>query len=180
MRLFEFQYINASSTLSVGGLRQQFSLEENIEMSLYGAHFIQNINDYLWVDGEPAVDVNFHPTGYLILATEQGAEQLIENSKLQISMGAKNVVLSKSRLKQYFPWLNTDGIEAGCLGLEKEGWFDPWSLLYGFKRKAIKLGARFIKADVKGFTFRDVPGMLIAGVDAHRYKTLEGAVVSER
>ncbi|KYQ52523.1 FAD-dependent oxidoreductase domain-containing protein 1 [Trachymyrmex zeteki] len=142
-------YTKASTTLSVGGLRQQFSLEENIRMSLYGAEFLRNINEHLSVPGESPIDVNFHPYGYLILATEAGAETLVQNSKLQNSLGAKNVVFTKEKLKHMFPWINTDGIAAGCLGLEKEGWFDPWSLLCALKKKATYLGAQYINAEIK-------------------------------
>ncbi|XP_012528848.2 FAD-dependent oxidoreductase domain-containing protein 1 isoform X2 [Monomorium pharaonis] len=151
-------YTKASTTLSVGGLRQQFSLEENIQMSLYGAEFLRNINDHLSIPGEPPIDVNFHPYGYLILATEAGAETLIQSSKLQNSLGAKNVILTTEKLKTTFPWLNTDGIAAGCLGLEKEGWFDPWSLLCALKRKASYLGAQYINAEVKAFQYRILSG----------------------
>jgi len=142
----------------VGGLRQQFSLEENIHMSLYGAEFLRNINEHLSIPGEPPIDVNFHPYGYLILATEAGVETLIQNSKLQNSLGAKNVVLTKEKLKHMFPWINTHGIVAGCLGLEKEGWFDPWSLLCAFKKKASYLGAQYVNAEVKAFQYRELLG----------------------
>lgn len=138
----------------MGGLRQQFSLEENIHMSLYGAEFLRNINEHLSIPGEPSIDVNFHPYGYLVLATEEGAETLIQNSKLQNSLGAKNVVLTVEKLKSMFPWINTDGIATGCLGLEKEGWFDPWSLLCAFKKKAIHLGAQYVNAEVKAFQYK--------------------------
>ncbi|XP_018055633.1 PREDICTED: FAD-dependent oxidoreductase domain-containing protein 1-like isoform X1 [Atta colombica] len=151
-------YTKASTTLSVGGLRQQFSLEENIHMSLYGAEFLRNINEHLSIPGEPPINVNFHPYGYLILATEAGVETLIQNSKLQNSLGAKNVVLTKEKLKHMFPWINTDGIVAGCLGLEKEGWFDPWSLLCAFKKKASYLGAQYVNAEVKAFQYRELLG----------------------
>lgn len=144
-------YARASTTLSVGSLRQQFSLEENIRMSLYGAEFLRNINEHLSIPGEPLIDLNFHPYGYLVLATEAGAETLIQNSKLQNYLGAKNAVFTAEKLKRMFPWLNTDGIAAGCLGLEKEGWFDPWTLLCALKNKASHLGAQYINAEVKAF-----------------------------
>ncbi|XP_011867188.1 PREDICTED: FAD-dependent oxidoreductase domain-containing protein 1-like isoform X2 [Vollenhovia emeryi] len=153
-------YTKASTTLSVGGLRQQFSLEENIHMSLYGAEFLRNINEHLSVPGDQPIDVNFHPYGYLVLATEAGAETLVQSSKLQNSLGAKNIVLTAEKLKSMFPWINTDGIAAGCLGLEKEGWFDPWSLLCAFKKKATHLGAQYVNAEVKAFQYRTVPGSL--------------------
>lgn len=81
--------------MSVGGLRQQFSLPENIEMSLFGFEFIRTLKKRFG----PSADVSFTPHGYLVLATEEGAEQLIENSKLQNEMGACNVVLQKHQLK---------------------------------------------------------------------------------
>ncbi|XP_076233776.1 FAD-dependent oxidoreductase domain-containing protein 1 isoform X2 [Calliopsis andreniformis] len=149
-------YKQSSSVLSVGGLRQQFSLEENIEMSLFGAEFIRNINDYLGIEGEPPVDVYFHPYGYLMLAGEKGTETLMQNSKMQNFLGAKNILLSKHKLKDLFPWLNTEDLIVGCLGLEKEGWFDPWSLLCAFKKKALVLGAQYVYGEAKGFTYTDI------------------------
>lgn len=160
----------------MGGLRQQFSLEENIHMSLYGAEFLRNINEHLSIPGEPPIDVNFHPYGYLVLATEEGAETLVQNSKLQNSLGAKNVVLTVDKMKRMFPWINTDGIAAGCLGLEKEGWFDPWSLLCALKKKALYLGAQYISAEVKAFQYKTMHGTLDSNMDP--YKKLDNVVVS--
>lgn len=102
-------YEKASTTLSVGGLRQQFSLEENILMSLYAADFFRTVKYHL---GDH-VNVNFVPHGYLFLATEESAEQLERNSILQNRLGAKNVILTTKKLKARFPWLNTDGIALG-------------------------------------------------------------------
>lgn len=108
----DLTYEKASTTLSVGGLRQQFSLEENILMSLYAADFFRDIKLHLGAH----VDVNFVPHGYLFLATEEGAQQLQDNSILQNRLGAKNVILTKKKLKARFPWLNVDDIELGNLG----------------------------------------------------------------
>ncbi|XP_053692776.1 FAD-dependent oxidoreductase domain-containing protein 1 [Sabethes cyaneus] len=149
-------YQKASTCLSVGGLRQQFSIVENIQMSLYGAEFLRDVKKLLGSE----VDVNFTPFGYLMLASEQGAEQLQQNSKLQNVLGAKNEILTASRLKERFPWMNTDGIAIGCHGLEKEGWFDPWALLYGFKKRAIEYGAHYVEGEVVGFECRELPDVL--------------------
>lgn len=81
--VFLLQYAEASTCLSVGGLRQQFSLEENIKMSLFGAEFLRNIRQHLSVEGHDPPDVQFTPCGYLFLATEKGAQQLEENANLQ-------------------------------------------------------------------------------------------------
>lgn len=97
-----FQYATSATALSVGGLRQQFSLPENIEMSLFGFEFIRTLKKRFG----PNADVSFTPHGYLVLATEGGAEQLIENSKLQNEMGARNVVLQKHQLKDRYVVVN--------------------------------------------------------------------------
>lgn len=164
-------YQQASTCLSVGGLRQQFSIVENIQMSLYGADFMRNIKEHLGDD----VAVNFTPYGYLMLASEQGAEQLQENSRLQNTLGAKNEILTAARLKERFPWMNTEGIALGCHGLEKEGWFDPWALLTGFKKRAIEYGAHYTEAELVGFEFRPHPDILAEGLNPGEYEGLEKA-----
>ncbi|OXU17326.1 hypothetical protein TSAR_006171 [Trichomalopsis sarcophagae] len=172
-----FQYTQCSTVLSVGGLRQQFSLEENIEMSLFGAEFIRNANEYLGIEGEPVVDLQFHPYGYLSLATEESVDILKRNHKLQKSLGAKNVLLNKFQLKSKFPWLTTDDIELGCLGLQNEGWFDPWLLLCSLKRKAMSMGVEYITATAKGFNFKVNPNVHLVGVPPGEYEQLEYLVV---
>lgn len=90
-----------------------------------------------------------------MLASEKGAETLIENSKLQNFLGARNILLPRYKLGNMFPWLNAKDVALGCLGLEKEGWFDPWTLLCAFKKKALILGAEYAYAEATGFTYRD-------------------------
>jgi FAD-dependent oxidoreductase domain-containing protein 1 len=142
-------------------------------MSLYGADFIRNAKEHLGDD----VELNFTPFGYLMLASEKTAEILQNNSKLQNELGARNEILTAKRLKEKFPWLNTDGIELGCHGLEKEGWFDPWSLLCGYKRKAQEYGAHYINGEVIGFEYRSQPDIMSEGVDPGTYEGLERVLV---
>ncbi|XP_021929325.1 FAD-dependent oxidoreductase domain-containing protein 1-like isoform X3 [Zootermopsis nevadensis] len=171
------QYVDASTVLSVGGLRQQFSLEENIRMSLFGAEFLRNIKQHLSVEGHDPPDVQFTPFGYLCLASEEGAQQLEENANLQKKLGAKNELLTPVKLKQKFPWINTDGIALGCHGLENEGWFDPWSLLYAFKTKALSLGVEYVDGEAVGFEFKKMPDMLTEGVEPGSYEAVEKVLV---
>lgn len=144
-------YRDCSTSLSVGGLRQQFSLEENIQMSVFGAEFLRNIEDYLEIPNEDIPNVNFTPHGYLFMASEASAEILKENATLQGTLGAKNQLMSPEMLKKKFPWLNTDGIALACLGLENEGWFDPWLLLQAFRKKAQYYGTEYVDGEVVGF-----------------------------
>lgn len=45
------QYTNSSTTRAAGGIRQQFSLPENIQMSLFGAEFLKELKELLKVEG---------------------------------------------------------------------------------------------------------------------------------
>jgi FAD-dependent oxidoreductase domain-containing protein 1 len=119
----------ASTALSVGSIRQQFSIKENILMSMFGAHFLKNMASF-GVGGEP---VQFFEGGYLFLASDKGAEVLTKNTRLQQSLGASVALLSPKQLNAKFPWLSTSGVACGALGTANEGWFDPWQLLCSFK-----------------------------------------------
>ena len=141
-------YRYASTTLSVGGMRQQFSLPENIEMSLFGADFLRSANRRLHIHGVDMPDIKFQPHGYLFLATEEGAAQMEENHHTQVQCGAKVELMTPRRLQRKFPWLNLDGIALGSYGYENEGWFDPWALMSALRLKATELGVDFIHGDV--------------------------------
>ncbi|KAG8568169.1 hypothetical protein GDO81_013908 [Engystomops pustulosus] len=146
-------YSHASTVLSAGGIRQQFSRPENIQMSLFGAHFLRNINEYLGILNEDPVDVQFNPSGYLFLSSEKGAEILEENYRVQREQGAKVALLSPEQLKKKFPWINTQDVALASYGLENEGWFDPWLLLSALRRKALSMGVLHCHGEVTGFNY---------------------------
>lgn len=37
-----------------------------------------------------------------------------------------------------------------CAGVRNEGWFDPWALLFAFKKKVVSLGVQHIEGTVSG------------------------------
>jgi hypothetical protein len=43
---------------------------------------LRNINQYLRIENEPPIDIQFHPYGYLSLAKAEYAETLKKNSEL--------------------------------------------------------------------------------------------------
>ncbi|KAA0202777.1 hypothetical protein HAZT_HAZT005059 [Hyalella azteca] len=75
-------------------------------------------------------------------------------------------MLDVQQIKERFPWMNTDGLAAGVLGVEGEGWFDPWSLLMALRRKAVHLGAQYIEAEVVDVKFKEAHEM-ISYLDGH-------------
>jgi len=140
-------YANAPSARSAGGIRQQFSTPENIRIGLFGAEFVKNIGQYLSVDGEAPV-VDFKERGYLILASPDTLALMQDNHALQRQLGADIAYQTNDDLTVRFPWLATQGLAGGFLGLSNEGWLDPYSLLQAFRRKAISLGVTVITDDV--------------------------------
>ncbi|KAG8434642.1 hypothetical protein GDO86_012850 [Hymenochirus boettgeri] len=109
-------YTRASTVLSAGSIRQQFSRPENIQMSLFSALFLRNINEYLGVVNEDPIDIQFNPSGYLFLASDQGASALEENYSVQREQGAQVLLMSPTQLKEKFPWINTDGVALASYG----------------------------------------------------------------
>ncbi|KAM9728982.1 FAD-dependent oxidoreductase domain-containing protein 1 [Menidia menidia] len=146
-------YSQASTVLSAGGIRQQFSLPENIHLSLASAHFMRNINEHLSVVNQDPVDLQFNHSGYLFLASEEVAHIMEKNYNTQRQAGAKVSLLSPSQVKGRFPWINTEDVALASYGLENEGWFDPWTLLNAFRRKAISLGVTQCFGEVTDFKY---------------------------
>ncbi|XP_032905856.1 FAD-dependent oxidoreductase domain-containing protein 1 [Amblyraja radiata] len=144
-------YSRASTVLSVGGIRHQFSLPENIHLSMESAHFLRNIQEHLNVVNEDPVDVQFNPSGYLLLAGKEQSDIMAENYRIQRDEGAAVTLLTPQQLQRKFPWINTEGVALASYGLENEGWFDPWLLLNAFRRKAISMGVYPCHGEVVGF-----------------------------
>ncbi|NWH68893.1 FXRD1 protein, partial [Geococcyx californianus] len=143
-------YSRASTVLSVGGIRQQFSLPENIQMSRFSASFLRNINEHLGIPNEPRIDIQFQPSGYLFLACPERAEGLEAAVRVQREEGAQVALLSPAQLKAKFPWIHTEDVAVASYGLQDEGWFDPWTLLQAFRHKAMSLGVQSCAGEVRG------------------------------
>ncbi len=132
-------YRRCATTRSAASIRHQFSTPESIRLSLFGTQFLRDAPHALAVDGEPAA-LRLHEGGYLFLATPAGRETLAQNHALACAEGADLAWLDAGALAQRFPWLATDDLAAGTLGLSGEGWFDGHELLAALRRKARALG----------------------------------------
>jgi sarcosine oxidase len=147
-------YETAATARSVGGIRQQFSTPENIEMSMFGSWFVRHADQHLAVDGEP-LHLPFVENGYLFLATEAGLPVLRANHEAQTRFGADIALLDPAALGRRFPWLNIDGLAGGAFGESGEGWTDPYGLMQAFRRKAIALGATYRKSTATALEITD-------------------------
>lgn len=143
-------YAQASSALSASSIRQQFSSAINIRMSQYGIAFLREIGERLAVEGARP-EIGLVEPGYLYLATEGGAPVLRENHAVQQAHGVDVELMRPERLKAKFPWVSTEGVALASHGLADEGWFDGYSLLQAFRKKAISQGVRYVKEAATGF-----------------------------
>lgn len=138
---------SAATTRSVASIRHQFSTPENIRMSMFGTQFLRRVHEHLAVDGD-VPPVHFREGGYLFLASAAGWPVLQHNHAVQRAEGADVVLLDATALHHRFPWLNSDDLAGGSLGLSGEGWLDAHALMHGFRRKARALGAELLTGEV--------------------------------
>jgi glycine/D-amino acid oxidase-like deaminating enzyme len=134
-------YRSASSALSAASIRVQFTTPINIRLSQRSFAFLRGAADELAVEGDRP-EFGLVEGGYLYLATPAGVATLRAAHKIQRAQGADVALLEPHELARRFPWLVTDGVALGSLGLAGEGWFDGYGLLTAFARKARNQGAR--------------------------------------
>lgn len=152
-------YARASSALSACAIRQQFSTSINIRISQDSLAFYRDIGTILAV-GDERPNLGLVEPGYLYLAaSEEGASVLREQHALQATHDVSTALLSPSALQERFPWLETEGIVLGSLGLSTptsgEGWFDGYAAMQAFRRAAMAEGVRYVEAEACGFAYDD-------------------------
>lgn len=143
-------YEFGSTARSWGGVRQQFSTPENIQMSQYTQEFLGQISRLLGVDDTP-VDVSYHEQGYLFLAEDRHIPRLFSNNAIQRSLGVNVGLLDADDLARGFPWMNVVDLAGGSLGLSGEGWLDAYSLNQAFRKKSISIGVSYLGREAVGF-----------------------------
>lgn len=144
-------YARASSALSASSIRQQFTTPVCMAMSRYSFAFLLDVGDRLEVDGERP-DIGLVERGYLYLAERDRDAGLRAAIAIQQQHDAPVAALAPAELADRFPWLATDDLALGALGTAGEGWFDGYSLMQAFRRKARQLGVRYLRDEVTGLT----------------------------
>lgn len=137
-------YEYASTLRASGGCRVQFTCRENIEMSKYSIDFIRGFEATMASKGQ-AAPVDWVEGGYLFIVPPQNSASLERNVRTQQAQGCVVDLLSASELKARFPSMNVDDLGAGA-HTPHDGWCDPNGLLWGFRRKAVELGATYVQA----------------------------------
>jgi glycine/D-amino acid oxidase-like deaminating enzyme len=89
-----------------------------------------------WVEG-----------GYLFIVLPAQVAALERNVRIQREQGCRVDLLDPAALQARFPSMRVDDLGAGA-HTPHDGWCDPNGLLWGFRRKAIELGAIYVAARV--------------------------------
>jgi FAD-dependent oxidoreductase domain-containing protein 1 len=165
-------YEFSSTTLSAGGVRQQFSTEVNIRISKYSIDFYEKFDEIMAVDGEKAHS-ELRQRGYLFLANEKNWPLIENHYHFQKSMGAAVELLSIEEALKIVPNLNPEGLVGASFG-RKGGYLDPYGTLQGFIKRARSMGVCYIHDEVTGVLKE---GSRVTGVTVRKGDKYTGAVV---
>lgn len=156
--VLEKDYIGSGSTEKCpGGIRQQFSTEINIKLSIESVKFFEHFEEET---GHPA---DFRQHGYLMLATtEEELAAFRQNATLQRQLGVEVYLVSPQEVKEIIPGLNVGDV-LGATFCPTDGYADPYSTVRGFASAARRLGVKiYEETEVSGIEMGDdrVKGVL--------------------
>jgi sarcosine oxidase subunit beta len=140
----------ATTGLSVGGIRQQFSHPANIRLSQHSLCVFKNFK------AEFGVDIYFRAAGYLFLAQKETTwNDFLSSVDTQRQMNVPVEVLSPGEIKRRWPFLRVDDLKGGTFGPE-DGYADPYLVAMGFADQARRLGVRMEeKTEVTGIRVKN-------------------------
>ena len=145
-RDLSFEFAATSHTNSC--IRQQFSNTTNIQISQFGAEFVNNFQSYF--DHDPRVpDIPIQSFGYMYLAnTAADAENLRQSQVVQAQLGAGTRHMTAAEIQAEYPFYNVDDITAGNHNTANEGYFDGGTIFDWCKRVAQEKGAEYVQNEV--------------------------------
>ncbi len=160
----------ASTGLSVGGIRQQFSNPANIRLSQESVRVYERFED------EFGADIKFRQVGYVFLTQiEETWNAFLSDVETQRKYNVPVELLSPKDIKQRWPYLNVDDLKGGTFG-PKDGYADPYLAAMGFANSARKLGVRIEeKTRVTGIK---IEGGRVQGIETAKGPITAPAVVN--
>jgi glycine/D-amino acid oxidase-like deaminating enzyme len=165
-------YEFSSTTLSAGGVREQFSTEVNIRISQYSIEFYEKFDEVMAVDGEKA-HADFRQRGYLFLGDEKNWPLIKSHFQLQKSLGAKVELLSIEETLKRIPHLDPEGLVGASFG-QRDGYLDPYGTLQGFIKKARSLGVHYVYDEITDILKE---GMRVTGVVTRKGERYSAGVI---
>lgn len=136
-----------STSKATGGIRHQFSTEENIRLTQL------SLPTYLRFEEETGYSVFFRRHGYLfVTGNEDTMGKLRAGVALQHRFGVPSRVLRPDEVAQFIPGIRTDDLVGGTF-CDQDGSAEPAAAVQGFASRARAMGAEFrFQQDVTGIT----------------------------
>lgn len=139
-------YAKSSTTLSMANARIQFSLKQNVEISLYALDILEKFEEEMVVDGKKP-SISYRREGNLFLVDAQGRGAAEAALSMQQALGCRVEWWDPEQILKRYPLYDTTGYVGGTFGLH-DGHFDAYAFLMGYKAKARSQGAVYLKDDV--------------------------------
>ncbi len=150
-----------------GGIRQQWSTEENIKLAQ------QSVRMFRQLARETGYNIWFRQGGYLFIARDdESAAELEKNIALQNRLGVPSRKISAAEARRVVPGLSTDQVIT-CSYNHSDGVLFPWPALWGMARSAQELG-------VEINTFTRVTGIDVRDQQIVKVVTDRGAIATNR
>lgn len=159
----------ASTGLSAGGIRQQFSHPANIRLSQEAVAVFERFEETF------GVEIDFRQVGYLFLAQSEAVwQEFLTNVQAQRAHGVSVEILQPDEIRYRWPYLHVDDLRGGTF-CPRDGYADPYTAAMGFAKSARRLGVR-IEEQTK-VTSIQVVGGRVQGVDTTRGPVVAPVVV---
>jgi len=124
----------ASTGLSGGGIRQQFSHPANIRLSQKSLKIFRNFQD------EFETEIGFHEVGYLFLAQKEKTWQnILSDLAVQRREAVPVEELSPSKIQSRWPFLEVKDLRGGIF-CAQDGYANPYSVAMAFARASRAAG----------------------------------------
>lgn len=150
-----------------GGVRAQFSTEENIRFMRESIRICQDFA------AELKINVWFRQGGYLFLVRSEEARRTLERSvAVQNTCGLGTSMLTPKEAQKIVPELSLEGVVAASYNPD-DGVVFPWPFVWGYAHGAAQLGV-----DIE--TFTDVIGFRTTGSRIDAVVTSKGEIRTNR
>lgn len=139
----DLTYAKASTALSLSNVRTQFSLKENVQISLYTMQILKSFEEDMAV-GDRKPKIYFRQEGNLFLVDAAGENAARQAAEMQQRLGCRVQWWMPQMITAHFPLYEPQKFAGGTFGPD-DGYFDAYAALMGYKAKARSLGAAYIQ-----------------------------------
>ncbi len=149
-----------------GGIRQQWTSEENIKLARESRKMFEEL------DKELEEDLEFYQGGYLVLAfDDEEAKEFKENVKRQNSLGVESEFLTPEEAKGIVPELDISDVVAATFN-QSDGTIYPFKVIHGYANRIREMGI-----DIKEHT--EVTDIVTEGKEIKTVKTESGDIKTD-